>query len=439
MFNSPLDKRLSITFFSFLFLIFLFPFMVSSLFFLPLSYSLLGSYALFVSLICIPRKDFKFTLSVKLVSLIFLIFLHGIASFSFLFYSQVVNLQKFYLSLIYLLLLVFFSDSCIRTLNKLDPFSVYKTFDFFSYFLLISAFSSFVFLFIHNGGKPIFFYSEPAHFVLAFIPFLIYKLSTSRKFELFLFSAFSFKLALMAPSAILLVSLLIYPALIQRLKRSIFIYTSFFVVILLTVFFNFVTTHSISSNSALDNNSNLITKKSTLTQRNPSFADLNLDYFIGRLPFHDASSSSLSFNVYMSGWSRALINTKNTYGIGLGFQQLGYRGIIDKYLAQISLDNSPFGFNDGGCAAAKLINEFGIFAIIAIMSYLIGCLRPFNRIRSGIDKNNLKDLGFLMDIFYISFLVPLFLRSTGYFTPLFFILIISCIYNLRTKKVATHD
>ena len=146
MFNSPLDKRLSITFFSFLFLIFLFPFMVSSLFFLPLSYSLLGSYALFVSLICIPRKDFKFTLSVKLVSLIFLIFLHGIASFSFLFYSQVVNLQKFYLSLIYLLLLVFFSDSCIRTLNKLDPFSVYKTFDFFSYFLLISAFSSFVFL-----------------------------------------------------------------------------------------------------------------------------------------------------------------------------------------------------------------------------------------------------------------------------------------------------
>jgi len=437
--NNIFDKPISITFSSFLFLIFLFPFIVNSLFFYTLSYSLLGSFAFFVIFICIPRKDFKFTLSMKLVGWIFFILLHGIVSFSFLFYSQAPNLHKFYLSLIYLLLLVFFSDSSFQVLGRLRPYSVYKTFDFFSYFLLISAFSSFVFLFIHNGGRPIFFYSEPAHFVLAFIPFLIYKLSTSRKFELFLFSAFSFKLALMAPSAILLSSLLIYPALINRLKHLIFIYTSFFVVILTTIFFNFVITHSISSNSALDSVSNLITKKSTLTQSNPSFADLKLGYFIERLPLHNKISSNLSLDVYMSGWSRALINTKNTYGIGLGFQQLGYLGIIDKYLANISLNNSPFGFNDGGCVAAKLINEFGIFAIIAIISYLIGCFRAFNRIRSGIDGDNLKDLRFLMDIFYISFLVPLFLRSFGYFTPLFFILLISCIYNLKTKKVATND
>jgi hypothetical protein len=412
--------------------------MVSSLFFLPLSNSLLGSFSLFVSFICILRKDFKFTFDVKLVSLIFFIFLHGIASFYLFFNSQAANLQKFSLSLIYLFLIVFFSDSSLRTLEKLDPSLVYKTLNFFSYFLLISAFSSFIFSFIHNGGKPIFFYSEPSHFVLAFIPFLIYKLSTSRKFELFLFSAFSFKFALMAPSAILLSSLLIFPALIQTLKRSIIIYTSFFVVILLTVLFNFMTPHPISSNSAVDNISNLNATKSTQIPGDPLYNSLNLNYFTQRMLSLDKISNNLSGNVYMSGWSRALINTINTYGIGLGFQQLGYLGVIDEYLAYISLSNSPFGFNDGGCAAAKLISEFGIFAIIALISYLNGCLSSFKRVRSICVTNNLKDLRFLMDIFYLSFLVPLFLRSFGYFTPLFFIFLISCLYNLKTKKVATY-
>lgn len=437
-FNSLFDKQLSIVFLFFLFLIFLFPFMVSSLFFLPLSNSLLGSFSLFVSLICIPRKDFKFTLDVKLAGWIFFIFLHGIASFFFFFNGQAANLQKFSFSLIYLFLSVLFSDSCLRTLKKINPFLVYKTLNFFSYFLLISAFSSFVFLFTHNGGKPIFFYSEPSHFVLAFIPFLIYKLSTSRKFELFLFSAFSFKFALMAPSAILLSSLLIFPALMQTLKRSIIIYTSFFVVILLTSLFNFMTPHPIPSSSAVNNYCNLKANKITQTQCDPLFTDLNLNYFNQRMPSRDETSNNLSGNVYMSGWSRALINTINTYGIGIGFQQLGYLGVKDKYLAYISLNNSPFGFNDGGCAAAKLISEFGIFAIIAIISYLNGCLSSFKRLRSICVTNNLKDLRFLMDIFYLSFLVPLFLRSFGYFTPLFFIFLISCLYNLKTKKVATN-
>lgn len=361
-------------------------------------------------------------------------------------YSQIPNYQKFFLSLIYLLSVFYFCEVTGHFFKKFNSFALHKILNFSSYFLLFTAYiSAFGFLFIHNGGNPVFFYSEPSHFVLVFIPFVLYKLSTSHKLELFLFSAASYKLALMMPSATFLFSLLFYPFLIKKIKGLIIIYLSFLAVILLSIFLN--NFNSLSSKQFEPNINNLYSKKEALSnsqtffRNSASFDSLKIKYFLDRLPFSDNQEPNLSLLVYLSGWARAYSNIKNTYGVGIGFQQLGYIGPSDKYLNYIKKANSPFGLYEGGCTAAKLISEFGIIGLIVIMFYLFNCFKAFNSIRTYVSKENVlyfKNIRFLMDIFCVSFLVPLFIRSYGYFTPIFFTFLISFFYN-KTKKDQIYD
>lgn len=433
----------------FLFSIFLLPFLMSTLFLLPLSPCLLVSFAFFVIFIFFLDKKLIISLNLNFFKMALFIIFHGLISINMNVYSQIPNYQKFFLSLIYLLSVLYFCEITCHFFKKFNSFAFHKILNFSSYFLLFAAYiSAFGFLFIHNGGNPVFFYSEPSHFVLAFIPFMLYKLSTSHKLELFLFSAASYKLALMMPSATFLFALLFYPPLIKKLKGLFVTYLSFLAVILLTLFFNFSSTfflnnfNSLSSKLIAYNPNDFVSKKEPLSSSHNSLVDFflhdssNLSYFLDRLPTSEEPTKNISRSVYMSGWARAYSNIKNTYGVGIGFQQLGYIGPSDKYLDFITKDNSPFGINEGGCLAAKLISEFGLIGLIVIMFYLFSCFRAFNSIRSYVNKGNLhnfKNISFLMDIFYVSFLVPLFIRSSGYFTPLFFALIISFLYN-KTKK-----
>ena len=464
--NNYASKSSLIIFILFIFSVFLLPFILSSLFLIPISFSLLFSYFLFIMFASFTWNSLEFPSLLKSFKLILLILFHGFISFTTSFYNQPFNLQKFSLSLIYLFLILIFSDLSCQIMKKYySSYSLQVTFNFFSYFLLIAAyFSVFGFLFIHNGGKPIFFYSEPSHFVIAFIPFLIYKISTSSKYELIFFCASTFYLTLLMPSATLLAALLIFPILIKKFRQSFFIYISFIFIFFTFIFIN---SHLLNSYNGLTSsklnsihaNHNSIINNVTIFENpsasiDPSFSPNDhfskltpllaekLKYFVDRLPISRMPSSNLSLNVYMSGWSRALLNVINTYGFGIGFQQLGYVGAIDKYLNFISLNNSPFGFNDGGCVAAKLISEFGIFGLIAIAVYLIYLFKSLKKIRLTVNGNNkifLINLDFLYDIFYISFLIPLFFRSFGYFTPLFFILCMSIFYKIVRNNTINKD
>jgi len=413
----------------FLFSIFLLPFIISTVFLLPLSPCLLASFGFFIIFIVLVDKDFIIPLNLNFIKLALFIIFHGLISINMNVYDQIPNFQKFFLSLIYLLSVLYFCEVTCNFFKKFNPFVLHKILNFSSYFLLCAAYiSAFGFLFIHNGGNPVFFYSEPSHFVLVFIPFALYKLSTSHKLELFLFSAASYKLAFMMPSATFLFSLLFYPLLIKKIKGLIVIYLSFLAVILLPIFLN--------------NFNSLFSKQieyphQTSVRNFASFDSLRIKYLLDRLPTSEKPESNLSLLVYLSGWARAYSNIKNTYGVGIGFQQLGYVGSSDKYLDMISKDNSPFGFNEGGCAAAKLISEFGLIGLIIIMFYLFNCFRAFNSISKYANKENVhnsKNIRFLMDIFCVSFLIPLFLRSSGYFNPLFFTLLISFFYNETEKR-----
>ena len=444
------NKRFFIAPLFFLFSIFIFPFALSSLFLISLSYCLLFSFFSFLFFIFLSNKNFKFLLNLKLLRYIFFISLHFLLCFFLESYPQQLNFKRFFLSLIYLLLVLIFSDLSSQALQKLNLKAIYSAFNFFSYFFLVVAyFSVFGFLFIHNGGKPVFYFSEPSHFALAFTPFFIYKITSSSKYESFLFFISSLNLAFVLPSATLLSTVLIYPALLflprqfHKLNKPFFYISSIFVVLFAFAFKLYFSSSiiqpfssklsEVSQGRAININTYVV---SSLHKISSSFTFFNKDYFLSRLPIRNEPTSNLSLNVYMSGWSRAVINTKNTYGLGIGFQQLGYVGPEDKYLNFISLNNSPFGINEGGCVAAKLISEFGIFAIATILFYLAYCFKALKRIGSQINNyklNHSNNLGFLMDIFYISFLIPLFIRSSGYFGPLLFILFISLLFFNRNK------
>jgi hypothetical protein len=429
------EKDHSFIIFFFLVSIFLIPFIISTSFLLPLSHCLLASFAFFVIFTSFLSKNFIISLNLNFFKLALFIIFHGLISFNINVYSQTPNLQKLSLSLIYLVSVLYFCEITCHSFMKFNSFALCKILNFSSYFLLIAAYvSAFGFLFIHNGGRPVFFYSEPSHFVLVFIPFMLYKLSTSNKLELFLFSAVSYKLAFMMPSATFLFALLFYPPLIKKFKGLIIIYLSFLAVILLTFFLNNFS--SLSSKQILHNHNNVVSSSQTSSVDSLTLDSLNYRYFIDRLLISKEPTKNLSRSVYMSGWARAYTNIKNTYGVGIGFQQLGYIGASDKYLDFITRDNSPFGFNEGGCVAAKLLSEFGLLGLIVIVIYLFSCFRVFNSIRSHVNKEKLhyfNNVGFLMDIFYVSFIIPLFIRSSGYFTPLFFTLLISLFYY-NTKK-----
>lgn len=408
---SKLFENVSLIFLILLSNIFLLPFIFSGL----LTYSL--SYILLFCFILTPSIIYFFELK-KLIPSFFirnyippsLIFIHGILSIYFFNNTGAANLLKFFFSICYLIILLFFCIPNLAIIKKIKLHKIYQTFNFFFYVIFFGAcLSAAGVLFLHNGGRPVFYYGEPSHFVLAFTPFIIYKFITAKKQELLFFSAICFELALLFPSAIFIFIVLILPVIFYRPKITSNIYLIYIIVLLL---------------NHLNYSSFLITSD-------------NMKYFSDRLPTNTSANNNLSLEVFYSGWSRAYLNTIDTYGIGIGFQQLGYLGAVDSYLLNIKTTNSPFGLHDGGSFGAKFVNEFGIFAIILLILYLRGCVKKALNIRVFLVAKKhqyFHTLSFLMDIFYLSFFVPLFLRSTGYFGPIFLVFCLALFYENRLLK-----
>lgn len=152
----------------------------------------------------------------------------------------------------------------------------------------------------------------------------------------------------------------------------------------------------------------------------------------------ETEPTNLSVMVYLSGWKRAILNLIHTYGFGIGFQKLGFTGVNDFFMKYLTKYHGRLGFNDGGCLGAKFLSEFGLFAFIALYFYIKKFFYVILRLRKSLDEyisKNLSNLLFFMDIFYISFSVPLFLRSTGYFSPILLIFLISLICEELSKNL----
>lgn len=158
-----------------------------------------------------------------------------------------------------------------------------------------------------------------------------------------------------------------------------------------------------------------------------------VEYFSSRLNFDD--SKNLTALVFLQGWELAYLNFVNSNGLGHGFQTLGSDGIelgqyTDKIVA-ITNRNQTLNASDGGFLAAKVIAEFGIIGLICTLYYLywlIGIMFKVNRMNkfgelSELDKKKVLAYGFLF-----GFLVEVFLRGYGYFSPGLYMVVVCTFY-----------
>lgn len=160
-------------------------------------------------------------------------------------------------------------------------------------------------------------------------------------------------------------------------------------------------------------------------------------YFTDRVNF-SIDNTNTSALVYMQGFDDTKNSLAITDGLGLGFQMLGTQpASVYSYAIAKSMGSSSSELNrsDGGFFAAKLISEFGAFGIIltAIFIAIIG--KSIFKIRSILNKNK-ENTDFITIAAYtstIAFSVEFFVRGAGYFSPGFFIFLVSLAF-IKSKN-----
>lgn len=168
------------------------------------------------------------------------------------------------------------------------------------------------------------------------------------------------------------------------------------------------------------------------------------EYFVSRLSFE--GTQNLTTLVFLQGWELAYINLVETDGIGLGFQMLGSPGthlgtITDEILKVTS--GKEYNLADGGFLAAKIIAEFGVFGIILIVSYLYFLLKfifksnkawQYIHLSHNLQYRQELKKRLMISGLLFAFLVEVFLRGYGYFSPEVFLALVAVFYLHLTPE-----
>ncbi len=173
-----------------------------------------------------------------------------------------------------------------------------------------------------------------------------------------------------------------------------------------------------------------------------NFTDM-ATYFFDRLTFGD-SASNLTALVYLQGWEDMRIALHESYGFGVGFQNMGilppgeYGDMIYRLAGKFK------NRNDGGFLAAKIVGELGVLGIGLIIAYLF---KLFHSIIYIINFTKFYDLNkkqtminypiasVLGHSIIIMFFLEMFTRGYGYFSTgvfLFFVAIFLTSFENRS-------
>ncbi|NOR54697.1 MAG: hypothetical protein GQ531_00665 [Sulfurovum sp.] len=262
--------------------------------------------------------------------------------------------------------------------------------------------------------KPVFPFSEESHYALVIGIIAVAYAFSGKLIWVFFIGVNILLLALLFPNLTLLVfSLLIFFASLFRLKP---IYFKSFI-LLVPVLIMIIWTLFIS----------------------------NSEYFSSRLNFED--TKNLTTLVFLQGWDMAYLNLVETHGLGLGFQMLGSSATYFSSLTDeiVNIADNELNFSDGGLLAAKVIAEFGVIGIIVIVSYVYFLLKfifygnqIWLKIHLSHDQNYIQELKkklFLSGILF-GFLVEVFLRGYGYFSPGVFLALVAIFYLFSNSKMS---
>jgi hypothetical protein len=242
--------------------------------------------------------------------------------------------------------------------------------------------------------KPIFPFTEPSHFALVYLPFIFFMAKENAGYRRFLIVALGFSIGYFIENMTLLMGCIVV-ALITFSWRYLLILLSLALII--------------------------------ATQ-------INLDYYVARLPFEENQSSNISLLVYLQGWQLIVESIKATFGWGVGFQQLGiHMSEVDATTQIYALIQYYANILDGGFTLAKVISEFGIFGISLVSSYILLIRKYFFNKRV---KNESTQYIFSQAVL-ISFMIEIFIRGVGYFSGTS-ILVISAIWVILNLKNQTN-
>jgi hypothetical protein len=351
------------------------------------------------------------------ISIIIICFLYLLQYKSF-------NLDKSLWSIVIFLIFVFLTS--IYSMKSFDMFDYNRFFQSYlliyicvlaaSYFVIFSSrvtdrklynYVSFVFYLILFDGiyllinntfftwdKRTLLFPEMSHFAQIFAPLLLFKVLTFKN-TIYIYSIIliSLILALRIESLTLVISVFLIMMLYSIKKTFLFFLISSGILLL---FFN----------------------------------QTSFEYFIDRIPMSD--TQNLSTLVFLSGWERVYLNLIDSSFFGIGFNQLGIVGNIGFFQSEITrLGELNLNITDGGSLAPKLISELGIVGLVFIFGYLIYLIRIIYRIKKNILIYSYLDM-FYISIFIMSF-VSIFIRSSGYFSPINFLLLSSIIYINKFK------
>ena len=145
---------------------------------------------------------------------------------------------------------------------------------------------------------------------------------------------------------------------------------------------------------------------------------LDLSYFAERLDF-SGEANNLSNLVFLQGWQMIEEALDKSGGLGLGFQQLGVNG-TEVFAAQVIrslLDGEDMNLLDGGFVFAKLGSDFGVAGFALAAGHLLLALRSGAWLRQVASRRRQAAPALILaHSSVLTFLVEMFVRSAGYFS-----------------------
>jgi hypothetical protein len=235
-------------------------------------------------------------------------------------------------------------------------------------------------------SKPLFPFSETSHFVLVFVPVLIYRCVNATRRATFGWLVLGFAVAVGLQSLTLLIAGLLTAIACRRIL--------------------------IVGVAAL-----LVGVAGVIVGL--SVVPVDLDYFISRLDL-SSGASNLSSLVYVQGWQLLDEAVRHSFGWGIGFEQLGFHGTGAAAADAIRTLMEPSGgeslnLTDGSFVFAKLTGEMGVFGLglsVMIVTTAIRSVVRLRRIDRGLRE---RPVIVFARCVMVSYLIDMFVRGTGYF------------------------
>lgn len=369
--------------------------------------------------ICFIGHDFrlilKLTFKISAILLSFII-VQGLVNY---FFFTNFNLEKFFKSIFYLVLLVSGSVSFALIADNFTKnlTSAFKA--LFYLFTIFAVFSILGFVLPDYIPKSVIFYREPSHFALDYLPLVLTVTILVDYKKKLLYLSIAFLVGLLFPNLTLIIGVVIIALLILDVRRA-----GLCLVIFLVLY--------IASQNNAWIPSAIFSQHKNLQEVSSANATVNThEYILNRLPIENNNKQkNLSLLALQSGYERAYLSLVDTYGLGVGFQQFGHSEKMGSSMLEIiRIIGFPLCLHDGCLVGAKFLGEFGIVGAILILIYIFFAIKYAINLRIFSLKGcgNFSSMYIFYSSCFVLFFIDIFVRGIGYFSSSSFFFAVSLV------------